>query len=320
MRNAFADELLEQSKLRDDIVLVAADIGNRLFDPFKEANPNNFYNVGVAEANAIGMAAGLSMGGFKPIVYTIATFATARCFEQIKVDVCYNGNPVIIVGVGGGFSYAGNVATHHSFEDMAILRSLPEISIVAPADSYEVRGALRAALKHDKPVYLRLGKKNEPLVHNSVPNFSIGKSISLKWGCEVCILSTGNITPEAMAAAEMLETEGISTELMSFHTIKPLDREYLEEAFNKFRLVVTVEEHGIIGGLGSAVSEWKAAEELQGEVTAKLLSLGAIDRFMHRGGNQAYARKHFGLDSESIRSRITEVYEKTYLSELRVSF
>ena len=320
MRNAFADELLKQSKIRNDIVLVAADIGNRLFDRFKEANPDKFYNAGVAEANAIGMAAGLSMGGFKPVVYSIATFITARCFEQIKVDVCYNGNPVIIVGVGGGFSYAGNGATHHSFEDIAILRSLPEISIVAPADSYEVRGALRAALKHDKPVYLRLGKKNEPLVHDSVPNFSIGKSIRLKKGNEVCILSTGNITPEAMAAAEMLETEGISTELMSFHTIKPLDREYLEEAVNNFRLVVTVEEHGIIGGLGGAVSEWKAAEELRSEITAKLLSVGAKDSFMHRSGNQTYARKHFGLDSESIRSRITEVYEKTYLSELGVSF
>ena len=118
----------------------------------------------------------------------------------------------------------------------------------------------------------------------------------------------------------MLETEGISTELMSFHTIKPLDREYLEEAFNNFRLVVTVEEHGIIGGLGGAVSEWKAAEELRSEITAKLLSVGAKDSFMHRSGNQTYARKHFGLDSESIRSRITEVYEKTYLSELGVSF
>ncbi|MCH7955176.1 MAG: transketolase, partial [Candidatus Marinimicrobia bacterium] len=131
MRNAFADELLKQSKIRNDIVLVAADIGNRLFDRFKEANPDKFYNAGVAEANAIGMAAGLSMGGFKPVVYSIATFITARCFEQIKVDVCYNGNPVIIVGVGAGYSYAGNGATHHSFEDMAILRSLPEISIVS---------------------------------------------------------------------------------------------------------------------------------------------------------------------------------------------
>ena len=320
MRNAFADELLMQSKMRDDIVLVAADIGNRLFDPFKEANPNRFYNAGVAEANAIGMAAGLSLGGFKPIVYSIATFITARCFEQIKVDVCYNGNSVIIVGVGGGFSYAGNGATHHSFEDMAILRTLPDISIVAPADSYEVRAALRAALDHDKPVYLRLGKKNEPVVHDSVPNFSIGKSIRLKTGYEVCILSIGNITPEAMEAAAILETEGISTELMSFHTLKPLDRAYLEEAFNKFTLVVTVEEHGIIGGLGSAVAEWKAAEELRSEFSAKLLSLGAEDSFMRRGGNQTYARKLFGLDSESISRRITEVYEKTYLSELEVSF
>ena len=320
MRNAFADELLKQSKIRNDIVLVAADIGNRLFDRFKEANPDKFYNAGVAEANAIGMAAGLSMGGFKPVVYSIATFITARCFEQIKVDVCYNGNPVIIVGVGGGFSYAGNGATHHSFEDMAILRSLPEISIVAPADSYEVRGALRAALHHDKPVYLRRGKKNEPLVHDSIPNFTIGKSISLKWGSEVCILSIGNITPEAMAAAEILETEGISTEVMSFHTLKPLDKEYLEGAFNKFRLVVTVEEHGVIGGLGSAVAEWKAAEELKRELSAKLLSLGVKDGFMRRGGNQTYARNQFGLDSESISRRIAEVYEKTYLSELGVSF
>ena len=319
MRNAFADELLSQSKINEDIVLVSADIGNRLFNPFKELYPHRFYNAGVAEANSIGVAAGLAMGGLKPIVYTIATFVTARCFEQIKVDVCYNDNPVIIVGVGGGFSYAGNGATHHSFEDIAILRTLPNMKIVCPADANEVRGALKAALNQNSPVYIRLGKKNEPLIHKSVPEFNIGKVIEIKKGEEVAILSTGNIMPEALQTAEQLEDEGISTEVVSFHTVKPLDRAYLNQVFEKFKLVVTVEEHGLAGGFGSAVAEWKSSEELKKPLRAKLLSIGAEDTFMRTGGDQAFARNYFGLDAGSIRSKIQRAYEKMYLVELGVS-
>ena len=319
MRNAFADELLSQSNINSDIVLVSADIGNRLFNPFKELYPQRFYNAGVAEANSIGVAAGLAMGGLKPIVYTIATFVTARCFEQIKVDLCYNDNPVIIVGVGGGFSYAGNGATHHSFEDIAILRTLPNMKIVCPADANEVRGALKAALNQNSPVYIRLGKKNEPLIHKSVPEFNIGKVIEIKKGEDVLRLSTGNIMPEALRTAEQLEDEGISTEVVSFHTVKPLDRAYLNQVFEKFKLVVTVEEHGLAGGFGSAVAEWKCSEELKKPLRAKLLSIGAEDTFMRTGGDQAFARNYFGLDAGSICSKIQRAYEKMYLAELGVS-
>lgn len=319
MRNAFADELLSQSNLNEDIVLVSADIGNRLFNPFKELYPNRFYNAGVAEANSIGVAAGLSMGGLKPIVYTIATFVTARCFEQIKVDVCYNDNPVIIVGVGGGFSYAGNGATHHSFEDIAILRTLPNMKIVCPADANEVRGALKAALNQNSPVYIRLGKKNEPLIHPSVPEFKIGQVIEIKKGEEIAILSTGNIMPEALRTAERLEDDGISTEVVSFHTVKPLDKVYLNHAFEKFKLVVSVEEHGLAGGFGSAVAEWKSSQELKKPLRAKLLSLGAEDIFMRIGGDQSFARNYFGIDAESICNKIQKTYEKMYLAELGVN-
>ena len=297
MRNAFAQELARLAGEDERIVLLSGDIGNRMFDEYKGKFPNRFYNCGVAEANMMGVAAGMAMCGLRPIVYTIVPFVTTRCLEQIRVDVCYHNVPVTIVGVGGGLSYASLGATHHSCEDIAFLRVLPNMTVVCPGDSCEVRLGLRSALAQDGPLYLRIGKKGEPVVHGADPEFQLGKGIVVRDGHEVALLSTGNMLPVTVWAAEELERQGCSTSVISMHTVKPLDIELLSRVFSRFKLVVTVEEHSILGGLGGAVAEWKAD---QPQTTARLLRLGTADAFLHEAGDQGHARRHFGLDADSI--------------------
>ena len=308
MRNAFADELTALAQSDPRIVLLSGDIGNKLFDSFKNNDQARFYNCGIAEANMMGVAAGLALSGLRPVVYTITPFTTTRCFEQIRIDVAYHEAPVIIIGTGSGLSYAELGPTHHSLEDLAILRTLPGFVILAPSDEIELRLGLRAALNQSKPVYMRIGKKGEEKIHASNPIFQIGKSIRVRTGNNVVIIGAGTIMATAIAAAEILESHGVSTEVISMHTIKPLDAAYLDLISNAdFSLVATVEEHGLIGGLGSAVAEWKS---LSGS-TLPHIQFGTPDCFMHEIGSQAYAREKYGLTSINIanviRSKLNEL-------------
>jgi transketolase len=300
MRNAFAQEITRLAKTDPRVVLLSGDIGNKLFDEFKQVDSSRFYNCGVAEANMMGVAAGMALSGFRPIIYTITPFTTTRCFEQIRVDICYHEAPVIIVGTGSGLSYAELGPTHHSLEDLAILRTLPGMSVLAPCDALELRLALQAALKQDKPVYIRIGKKGEPIIHQTLSEFSMGQSIVVRSGSVVTLLAAGTIMGEVLKAAALLEQHGISTEVVSFHSIKPLDDEYLRKAARQFKLFVTVEEHGLIGGLGSAVAEWRA----RSSQSVPLLSFGTPDEFMHEIGSQEYAREKYGLTADHIAAGI----------------
>lgn len=300
MRNAFAKEITQIAKDDNRVVLLSGDIGNKLFDDFKQVDADRFYNCGVAEANMMGVAAGMALSGFRPIVYTITPFTTTRCFEQIRVDVCYHEAPVIIVGTGSGLSYAELGPTHHSLEDMAILRTLPGMCVMAPCDASELRFMLKAALQQDRPVYIRIGKKGEPAIHERLVDLTIGKAIKVREGSDIVLLSAGTIMPETLAAADQLAANGISAEVMSFHSIKPLDTDYLKQAATRFKLLITIEEHGMIGGLGSAVAEWRARDEAQ----VPLLSLGTPDEFMHEIGSQHYARKKYGLVADNIATRV----------------
>lgn len=304
MRNAFADEITALAGADERIILLSGDIGNRLFNRYKENYPDRFFNCGVAEANMIGAAAGMAISGLRPVAYTIDSFITARCFEQIKIDVCYHNLPVIIVGVGGGLSYASNGATHQSCEDIAIMRSLPNLNIVCPGDAWEVRGLLKAALKLDAPVYIRLGKKNEPLVHRRAPEFTIGKAVVIREGGDVCLLSAGTVLPITVEAADLLGLEGVDAQVVSFHTIKPLDEEILSEVFERFSVVVTIEEHSLIGGLGGAVAEWMADRPRK---TARLLRIGTPDEFIHLASNQQYARSMYGLTGKRIAEKTMNI-------------
>lgn len=301
MRNVFAEELTHLAQEDKRIVLLSGDIGNRLFDKFKLVDKERFYNCGVAEANMMGMAAGMALSGLRPVVYTITPFTTTRCFEQIRVDVCYHEAPVIIVGTGSGLSYAELGPTHHSLEDLAILRTLPGMCVLAPCDSTELRLALRAALQQKRPVYMRIGKKGEPNIYKEPPSsFEIGKVNVLQRGSDVALLGAGTIMAEVLKAADILAAQGISAEVVSFHTIKPLDTEYLRSATKRFQLLAVVEEHGLIGGLGSAISEWRANQN----ISCTQLNYGTPDEFMHEVGSQNYARNKYGLTGENIANGI----------------
>lgn len=304
MRNAFADELTKLAKEDHRVVMLSGDIGNRLFDGFRVAHAERFFNCGVAEANMMGVAAGMAMSGLRPIAYTITPFVTTRCLEQIRVDVCYHEAPVIIVAVGAGLSYAGLGPTHHSCEDISFLRSIPNMVVICPGDAWEVRAALRAALGQDRPVYIRMGKKGEPLVHDGIPaDFAIGRAITVEEGRDVCLLSTGNMLPETIEVAQQLKENGMSPKVVSFHTVKPLDDVCLEKAFKEFRLVATIEEHSLIGGLGGAVAEWVVDNAI---TPLKFLRFGTKDAFFKMSGEQKFAREQLGLTSRQIAGRILD--------------
>ena len=303
MRNAFADEL---TRLGDDdsrVVMLSGDIGNRLFDKFKAKHGQRFFNCGVAEANMMGVAAGMAMNGLRPVAYTITPFITTRCLEQIRTDVCYHEAPVTIVAVGAGLAYSGLGPTHHACEDISFLRSLPNMVVICPGDAFEVRAALRASLKQEHPVYIRLGKKGEPVVHKGpLADFAIGKAITIAPGSDVCLLSTGNMLPEAVEAAHQLEKQGISAEVVSFHTVKPLDEACLTDVFARFPLVATIEEHSRIGGFGAAVAEWLVDTRV---TPRQFIRFGTPDAFFKKSGEQEFAREALGLSAHQIADKIT---------------
>jgi transketolase len=296
VRNAFAAEMTRLATTDKRVVVLSGDIGNKLFDKLKLVDEKRFYNCGIAEANMMGVAAGMAMSGLRPFVYTITPFTTTRCFEQIRVDVCYHHAPVVIVGTGSGLSYSELGPTHHSLEDMAILRTLPGMRVLAPCDASELRQALHEVLKDDSPTYIRIGKKGEADIHAGVPDMKLGEVLVIRPGTDVALLCAGNMMSETLKAADLLAASGVSAEVVSFHTVKPLDVSYLHQAASRFKLLVTVEEHSRIGGFGSAVAEWRMDQR---ESVAQL-GFGTDDVFMHEVGSQTYARKKNGLTAENI--------------------
>jgi len=303
MRVAFANQIESLSESDERIVLLSGDIGNRMFDAYKRKFPDRFYNCGVAEANMTGIAAGLALCGLRPVTYTITAFNTVRCLEQIRIDVCYQNLPVIIVGVGGGLSYSSLNATHHALEDIAFLRVIPNMTVICPGDAWEVRSAIRAALEIDGPVYIRLAKKNEPLIHKGIPNFTIGKGIIIRPGTDVCFLNAGSLLPFAVAASEALLEIGISVQVVSMHTVKPLDQTLLQDVFSKFSHVFTLEEHSKLGGFGGSVAEW-----LSDQINPKgqLMRIGTSDKFMYEAGEKEYAQEYFGITTEHIIEKVVQ--------------
>jgi len=301
MRNAFASAITELGETHPGLVLLAGDIGNRLFDNFKEKHPTRFYNCGVAEANMTGVASGMAASGLQPITYTITPFNTVRCLEQIRLDICYPNLPVIVVGTGSGLSYAELGATHHSMEDIAILRTLPNMHIVCPADPVEVRLAVKDALRLGRPTYIRLGKKGEPTLHETAPNFEIGRGIVMREGTDVTILSVGNMLSTALNTFDYLQERGVSAGVVSLHTVKPLDDLLLHELFETYRLVIVLEEHSVIGGAGSALLEWGNRNRVD---LGKLICFGGPDEFLSACGDQEEARTMLGLTPRKIANDI----------------
>jgi transketolase len=302
MRNAFADEITKLAQQRDDIVLLSGDIGNRLFDKFKDAAPDRFFNCGVAEANMVSVAAGMAACGLRPVCYTIASFLTYRVIEQIRLDLGYHHQRVILVGTGAGLSYASLGSTHHSVEDMGMLRLVPGLAVLAPGDEMELRPALRAAFEYPGPVYIRIGKKGEPRVNEKEPVVTIGKALRLREGQDAWILALGNMLPMAMEAATELENHGVRCGVASMGSLKPLDSSLLSDVFGSAKVIATLEEHSVLGGLGTAVAEWLASQS--GSAQAKLLAFGTPDEFLHKTSHQPSARAWAGLTASAVAERI----------------
>lgn len=302
MRSAFIRGLTALAGRDDRVVLLTGDLGYKIFDDFAARFPGRFINAGVAEQNMVGVATGLALEGFRPFVYSIATFATLRCFEQIRDDVCYNDVAVTIVGVGGGFSYGANGPTHHATEDIAIMRILPNMTVVCPGDPVEAELAVAAGASLGGPLYLRLGRAGDPLVHHDPPSFEIGTAIKVREGSDGALVSTGGMLPVAMAAADLLQAENVSCQVISMHTVKPLDTAALEACCTQTKAVFTLEEHSRLGGLGSAVGEWLS----DSGKACKLTCFGTEDRFADTAGSQAYLRRRHGLSAEQIARKVIE--------------
>ena len=300
MRNTFASEITRLADIREDIVLLSGDIGNRMFDQFKVVAPNRFINCGIAEANMMSMASGLALTGMRPVIYTITPFTTSRCFEQIKIGAAYHNANIIIVGTGSGLSYAELGPTHHSLEDIGILSTLPGLRILAPCDSLELSSQLKQCLDFEGPSYIRIGKKGEPNLNIKSENLTIGKANILREGSDFLIIGIGPILKEAIEAAEEINNQfNKSTCVASFGGVKPLDEDFLSKILNqKFKCVVTLEEHGFPGGFGSSIINWISKNNFK--YNFELLNICTPNKFVHHLGNQSYVRKCLGLDSKGI--------------------
>jgi len=284
-----------------NVMLVTGDLGFGVLTRFSERFPRQFVNAGVAEQNMTGFAVGMALEGKTVFTYSIGNFPTLRCLEQIRNDACYHNANVKIVCIGGGFTYGSLGISHHATEDLAILRALPNITVIAPGDPVETAAATRAVYDTPGTCYLRLGRGGEPRMHAGSINFQVGKAIRLFEGEDVAILSTGGILKVAYDAREKLKSSGLRVGLFSMHTVKPIDHELVTELAGTVRLIVTIEEHTVIGGLGGAVAEIIA--QISGP-NANLEIIGLRDCFSSVVGDQEYLRSVYGLTANDIVSRV----------------
>lgn len=309
MRTAFITELSELAARDPRITLVVGDLGYSVVEPFAARFPGQYVNAGVAEQNMTGLAAGLALAGRIVFTYSIANFPTLRCIEQVRNDVCYHNLPVTVVAVGGGFAYGALGVSHHATEDLAIMRALPNMTVFAPGDPLEAGLATRAAATQPGPCYLRLGKAGERVVHAAPPAFEVGRAIHVREGRGGTLLSTGAMLPATIEAADLLaRAHGLEMRVLSVHTLKPLDVDAVTRAALETPLVVTIEEHSVVGGLGSAVAEVLA--EFSGP-RAALVRIGIPSEFSPVVGDQAFLRDRYGLTADAIARRVEAVLERT---------
>ena len=306
MRNTFAKNITKIAKKNKKIILLPGDIGNKLFDSFKEENKNRFINCGVAEANMTTVAAGLAHAGYRPITYTIASFNVFKTLEQIKLDICYHNLPVIIVGVGSGLGYSNLGTTHHSIEDIGVLNPISNLSIVCPADQKELAILLPQIIKSKKPTYLRIGKKNENKIYNNKCKSKLGVPTVLQKGKEICIFAMGNILDNILKANKEIKKIGIIPQIVNIHTIKPIDEKKINILLKKFKKIMIVEEHVATGGLGSILM--KIASK---NITKNIfINHNVGNKFLIGLGDSLNAKKITGLDPLSIKRSIIKLSKK----------
>lgn len=255
MRTAYLDTLYELAKRDERVYALISDNGAIVYDRYRKDLPEQYLNLGISEANMIGMAAGMASCGKIPFAYTIGAFLAYRAFEFIRNDVCLQNQNVKIVGTGAGEVYSALGPTHHSTEDLGGLRALPNLVIICPASPMEVRKATKAVYEYEGPVYLRLGTNKEPEIYSKDYLYEIGKGVTVSDGDDVTLIGTGSILKDIVDIAQRLETQGIHTRVINIHTIKPIDKKIIIKAIEETGKMITIEDHNIIGGLGSAVAE-----------------------------------------------------------------
>jgi transketolase len=302
----FAATLLELAREDSDLLVVTSDSrGSAKLAPFAKAVPGQIVEVGIAEQNLVGVAAGLSLAGKKVFAVSPASFLTARSLEQIKNDLSYSDRPVNAVGISAGVSYGALGSTHHSLHDYAALRAIHNITIVAPADNFETREAVRAAARLPKPVYLRFGKKPMPHLPRVEPGFELGKASLIRRGNDLSFLACGETVAPAFAAAELLAKEGIQCRVLSVHTIKPLDLAAVRKAATETRGVITAEEHSVSGGLGEACAGFLLQEDIH--TRFKIVALPDDHTVT---GSQEEIFRHYGIDGPGLASAARDLLVK----------
>ncbi len=302
IRGAFGDELAELGKTNPKLVVLDADLsGSTKTSTFAKAFPDRFFDVGIAEQNLMTTALGLSLTGKIPFAATFAVFATGRAYDQIRNSICYQKGNVKVIGAHGGITVGEDGASHQSLEDVALMRGLPNMTVICPGDYEQTRQAVRFAASYNGPVYIRLSRVDVPCVYDENYKFDVNTAVLLKEGKDVTIIVTGDILSEVVKAGEMLAENGIDAEIINMPVIKPFDALSVINSAEKTKLVVTVENHSVIGGLGSAV-----CEVLSESMPTKVVRIGVNDKF-GQSGTPKELLKYYGLDAEEITKRIVEL-------------
>lgn len=306
-RGAFGVAMLDAAVGVENLMVLTADLAATSgLERFRTAHPDRFLNVGIAEQNMIGIAAGLAKEGHNVFATTFSNFAAMRSYEQIRLHLGYMGLNVKVIGLAGGMAMGHFGNTHYGIEDLALMRAVPKLTVIAPADGAEIVKTVEALMKYEGPVFVRLtGAMNNPIVYSSDYDFTIGRAVKMRDGSDISIFACGTMVYESMVAAKKLETFGVSASVINMHTLKPLDGEAIEDACSYASLLVTVEEHGIIGGLGGAVAEYTA----QRGGAPRHLFVGLPDRF-GKNGDYKYLLKKYGLGGEQIASNIMAALER----------
>ena len=309
MRKRSLDMVYDLARRDDRVVFIGSDLSPGLLAEMKESFPSRYYMEGIAEANVVGIAAGMALEGFVPYVNTIATFLSRRCYEQVAVDLCLHDLPVRLIGNGGGYVYAPLGPTHQAIEDIAIMRALPNMTVTAVCDADEMTRLMNQTLTWPHPIYIRLAKGGDPIISKEERGFAIGKAVDMideqRSASDVLLIATGVATTQALEAARALSAGGARCRLLHVHTIKPLDGEAIVHAAAETGLVVTVEEHSIVGGLGSAVLEAIADAGL--EPLPRVKRLGIRDQFASHYGTQRALMEASGIHADGIRATVAEL-------------
>lgn len=305
MRERCLKAVYELAKTDERVVFIGSDLGAGVLNEFKQTIPDRFFMEGVSEQNLVGVAAGLAMEGRVVYLNTIATFLTRRCFEQIAVDLCMHRVNVRLIASGGGVVYAPLGPTHLAIEDIAICRALPNMTVVAPADEVEMVRFVKASLDHPGPIYIRVAKGHDPIVTTDTGPFVIGKAVPMRDGTDALIVTTGVGLQVSLAAADKLAAAGVKAAVLHFPTVKPLDTDALTFHTERVRAVVTVEEHTVIGGLGSAAAEYLAESDLLHGRRFK--RIGIPDVFPSIYGDQSGMMRKYGVSAENVAATVQEL-------------